>query len=511
MNQYTSFDGWGLAYDLNGNTTQKGGQRFYYDYRNQLVRATDTSTTTGYKYDALGRRIEKSYGVNVSRYYYSGDQVIEERNASDQVAKQFTYGNGIDEILRIEINENGTMVTYYVHTDAIGSVTAITDAAGNVVERVSYDIYGMPTFTDYRTDPQNPAVVENSIIGNDILFQGRRYDQETNLYYYRARYYDPIMGRFMQTDPMGYHDSMNMYQAFNQNPVNFVDPMGERLIIANNQQSRQSLHEIASSGGRHPKNTLNYATFNGTAIQNAQEVISINYTIDTAFEGPELLDKMIKSPHVYYFAIDTSNPSRNGVQTITAQGSLGSHIINNDSNPDVRFEFRVANNATLLRNQRIARQHGDPLDANTYKNQSMLPPQGIDGVVVIAPGFFNQRLKYGVDPKRIARLYPRDNAQQLAQRITQLNATIHPMSPNEVYFTVFHELAEAYYKLSLGMQYVDLYYRNTPNAYTSSRTESPQFSFKIEGAHSRAIRAEERWRKELGITTDFVGGHVNIR
>ncbi|MCP4154645.1 MAG: hypothetical protein GY757_43375, partial [bacterium] len=151
LNQYTSFDTWGLAYDLNGNTTQKGGQRFYYDYRNQIVRATDNSTTTGYKYDAFGRRIEKSYGVNISRYYYSGNQVIEERNASNQVAKQFTYGNGIDEVLKIEINENGTMVPYYTHTNSISSVTAVTDANGNLVERVSYDIYGMPTFTDYRT------------------------------------------------------------------------------------------------------------------------------------------------------------------------------------------------------------------------------------------------------------------------------------------------------------------------------------------------------------------------
>ncbi|MCP4151800.1 MAG: hypothetical protein GY757_28915, partial [bacterium] len=231
LNQYSGFDSWGLSYDLNGNTTQKGTQNFYYDYKNQVVRATDNSTTTGYKYDAFGRRIEKSYGVNVSRYYYTGNRVIEERNASDQVKKQFTYGNGIDELLRIDIDESGTMVPYYIHTNAIGSVTAVTDADGNVVERASYDIYGMPTFTDYRTDPQNPTVVENSIIGNDILFQGRRYDKETNLYYYRARYYDPIMGRFLQTDPMGYRDSLNLYQAFNQNGLNFIDPMGETYYV----------------------------------------------------------------------------------------------------------------------------------------------------------------------------------------------------------------------------------------------------------------------------------------
>jgi len=85
----------------------------------------------------------------------------------------------------------------------------------------------MPTFTDHLTDPQNPTVVENSVIGNDILFQGRRYDKETNLMYFRARYYCPIMGRFLQTDPKGYRDSMNLYQAFNMNPNNFLDPMGK--------------------------------------------------------------------------------------------------------------------------------------------------------------------------------------------------------------------------------------------------------------------------------------------
>ena len=59
-----------------------------------------------------------------------------------------------------------------------------------------------------------------------------QYDlRQTGLYYYRARYYDPIMGRFLQTDPKGYYDSMNMYQAFNMNPVNFLDPMGELVYL----------------------------------------------------------------------------------------------------------------------------------------------------------------------------------------------------------------------------------------------------------------------------------------
>jgi RHS repeat-associated protein len=117
---------------------------------------------------------------------------------------------------------NGLTITpYYFHTNAIGSTTAVTNANGQVVERYKYGLYGMPTFMDAAGN-----VIPKSTIGNNILFQGREYEPETNFYYYRARHLDPIMGRFLQTDPMGYEDSLNLYQAFGMNPVNFVDPMG---------------------------------------------------------------------------------------------------------------------------------------------------------------------------------------------------------------------------------------------------------------------------------------------
>jgi RHS repeat-associated protein len=250
LNQYTTFDQWGLTYDQNGNTTQKGTQDFTYDYRIQLVSTTDGTTSADYKYDALGRRVQtlvtSGAQTDTFNYYYSGNQVIEERDGSDAVLKQYIYGNGIDELLIIVNFDGAAQMDYYVHTNSIGSVTAITDQDGNLVERVSYDTFGMPTFTDYQTDPQNPTVVSDSLIGNDILFQGRRYDEETNLYYYRARYYDPIMGRFLQTDPMGYKDSMNMYQAFNQNPMNFVDPFGLSSNVTRGEILAALLNEYAT-------------------------------------------------------------------------------------------------------------------------------------------------------------------------------------------------------------------------------------------------------------------------
>ncbi len=115
------------------------------------------------------------------------------------------------------------------------------------------DIYpydGASPLTGITLADPNPTVADFSdtgksfdsfSIGNEILFQGRRYDKESNLYYYRARHYDPVMGRFLQNDPMGYHDSMNLYQAFNMNGVNYLDPMGELTILIHGTNAREAI------------------------------------------------------------------------------------------------------------------------------------------------------------------------------------------------------------------------------------------------------------------------------
>ncbi len=236
MNQYTttSFDS--REYDENGNlstidssTTQKN---IIYDYCNQIVEVNDVNTSQihTYTYDALRRRIRKhTSGGGLppaeTLYFYDGARVIEEQDDIGTTLATYVYGNYIDEVLSMQRDSND----YYYHADDMYNVMAITDSNGIVVERYEYGDYGEPNF------------ILSAGIGNPYLFNGRRYDDETGLYYYRTRYLDPKAGRFISRDSIGiWGDPANMGNGrayVGNNPWTSTDPMGR--------------------GGGHPFNGLN--------------------------------------------------------------------------------------------------------------------------------------------------------------------------------------------------------------------------------------------------------------
>jgi len=122
---------------------------------------------------------------------------------------------------------------YYYHKDHQWSVIWLSNLSGDMIQEYHYDDYGTPYLCEVGSIQCTSITSLDDTYGNDRFYTGREYDRETGLYYYRARYYSPYLGRFISRDPIGTADNINLYSYVGSNPLNYTDPSGNVAGVAN--------------------------------------------------------------------------------------------------------------------------------------------------------------------------------------------------------------------------------------------------------------------------------------
>ena len=209
LNQYTQVDTVALGYDARGNLTTSGSDSFGYSSENFLTSYAYPNGSGSLVYDPIGRLYRYTGPATDTRFAYDGLDMIAEYNGANQMMRRYVHGPGIDNPL-VWYEGAGTGDRRYLHTDERGSVTAVSNGSGTLLGINSYDEYGIPG---------------GAGLGR-FRYTGQTWLPELGLYYYKARMYSPTLGRFMQTDPIGYSDGMNMYNYVGGDPVNFTDALG---------------------------------------------------------------------------------------------------------------------------------------------------------------------------------------------------------------------------------------------------------------------------------------------
>jgi RHS repeat-associated protein len=210
------------TYDANGNTLTSGGKTFTYDFENRLKSMTEGTVAVTIQYGADGNRVAKTVN-GVTTQYLVDDlnptgyaQVVEEVTAG-AVTRQYTYG--LQRISQTQQIANAWTPSFYGYDGESvgGTVRLLTDLTGTVTDTYDFDAFGYEVNTTGATP-------------NVYLYRGEQDDPDLGLYYLRARYLNPLTGRFLTKDPAeGAIDdpaSLHKYLYANADPVNRMDPTG---------------------------------------------------------------------------------------------------------------------------------------------------------------------------------------------------------------------------------------------------------------------------------------------
>jgi RHS repeat-associated protein len=216
LNEYTAAAGATLTYDANANLTGDGSWTYGYDLNNRLKTAAKAGTSATLAYDSEGRlrqSVITAGSTATSNLLYDGTDLVAEYDAANVLQRRYVHGPGVDEPLVVYEGATTTAKSW-LYADHLGSIVGTANAAGTSTAIYSYGPYGEP----------------NIATGQRFRYTGQQLISGLGLYYYKARFYSPALGRFLQTDPIGYADDLNLYAYVGGNPVNFSDPSG---LVAN--------------------------------------------------------------------------------------------------------------------------------------------------------------------------------------------------------------------------------------------------------------------------------------